>query len=79
MEGVHVGAEELEPAVEFGEVGGGEGGSGLEAILDGGFEVVEVSGVEGGGFGGLDAGEDVAGFGPLGGGVEGLEGDGEGG
>ncbi len=65
-------AEGLAAQAKLAELVLGEGGAPGEAGGDGGFEFLEMAGVEAGGFGGLDGRVDVPGFGPEGG-LDGLE------
>lgn len=72
-EGVGRCTEGVELMVETREFGCGYGSAPGEAFGDHGFEVVEVTLVEGGCFTGLDRGKDRCGVGPVGG-VEGVDG-----
>jgi hypothetical protein len=61
---VHTGAEVLVALAEGGNFGGGETRAPFEPIADGGFELIEVAGVEAGSFRGLDGSQDREGVGP---------------
>ncbi len=61
-EGGHLAAEVCEAFVVSDEFGGGDGGSGGEALGEDGFEVLVVAAMDGGCFGGYDGRVDGRGF-----------------